>query len=267
MVAKVQYNALWLSDIHLGTKDCKAEFLLNLLNNSSAKTIYLVGDIVDIWALQRKVYWPESHNKLLQKLMHLSEQQCKLIYIPGNHDEILKPYYNRCFANIQIVNQAIHTTESGMKMLLIHGDQFDDEVCYGPLHSKIGDILYDFLLFMNRNFHRLRKLFGYPYWSLASYIKNKVPKAHQAIARYRCAVINAAKQAQVDGVICGHIHHPELTIQDDIIYCNDGDWVENCTFVAEQYNGDLCLMQWFDEDGSAHEITRLSLGNLVANAA
>lgn len=255
-------NALWLSDIHLGCKDCKADYLLSLLDTVRCQYLYLVGDIIDLWALKRKLHWPDSHNKVLQKIIELAQNGTQVIYLPGNHDELLKPYAELSLWNIKIARQHIHQGVGGHKLLMLHGDQFDADVCVGRFYALLGDHLYDLLLFLNRNLHSLREHLGYPYWSLASYIKSKVGKAQAAIGHYRQAVLNYAQHFDVDGVICGHIHQPELSThpkaaqyctpqsspeQRQIIYANDGDWVENCSLITETLSGELQLCRWNEQ--------------------
>lgn len=242
-----QYRTIWLSDIHLGCKDCKADFLLDFLTSHTADTLYLVGDIVDFWALSKRLRWPESHNKVLKKILQLSEQGTRVVYIPGNHDEVLRPYADMLFAGIEIHHEFIHQTISGKKMLLVHGDKYDGQVCLGKWQAKLGDVLYDFLLFLNRQCQVLRRTFGLPYWSLASFIKTKVKSANEAIARYQQAAVKDAKQQDTDAIICGHIHHPKLTIDDGVLYCNDGDWIESCTSLAETQKGEIQLLRWNDQ--------------------
>ncbi|MFT5787908.1 MAG: UDP-2,3-diacylglucosamine pyrophosphatase LpxH [Shewanella sp.] len=255
--AEQHYNAIWLSDIHLGTKDCKADYLLQLLNSLQTDTLFLVGDIFDIWALKRKFLWPQSHNLVLQKLLKMARQGTRIVYIPGNHDEALKPYDGFHLWDLTITKEHIHTTVSGRKVLILHGDQFDSEVCIGRAYAKLGDHLYDLLLFLNRQLHKVRSHLGYPYWSLASYLKLRVGKAQQAIKRYRSAVTRYAKRKNVDVVVCGHIHQPELTVTDNMVYANDGDWVENCTFIAESISGDIQLLKWQEATASARLISAI----------
>lgn len=257
------YKSIWLSDIHLGCKDCKAEFLLEFLETHHAERLFLVGDIVDFWALSRRVHWPESHNKVLNTLLRLARRGTRVIYVPGNHDEVMRPYAELLFGGIEIHEEFIHETVTGKKMLLLHGDKFDAQVCLGRFHAKLGDALYDFLLFLNRHCHALRKTLGLPYWSLASYIKTKVKKANEAIRRYQKAAIQEAKRQSTDGVVCGHIHHPELNIDEGILYCNDGDWVENCTTLVETHNGDIQLLRWSDATKSTEVISQANWGRKV----
>lgn len=248
-----KHKTIFLSDIHLGYKDCKAEFLLDFLDKNHAEQIYLIGDIVDLWALKRQFYWPASHNAVLSRLVELSRKGTQITYLPGNHDEDLKAYSEEKFNDIVVTKRTIHTTASGKQLLLLHGDDFDSDVCLSKFAAKLGDTLYDFLLFMNRHFNRIRRKFGYHYWSLASHIKSKVPKANEAIARYKHAALKEAKKLGLDGVVCGHIHHPEIEIKDDVMYCNDGDWIENCTALVESFTGDLAIIHWSEQSRNVVE--------------
>lgn len=240
-------RTIFISDVHLGCKDCQAEYLLSFLQQSQAEKIYLLGDIVDLWAMQKQVHWPAAQNKVLQFLLQKAEQGTEIIYIPGNHDEAMRLYKGKSFGNIKIALRASHTTAQGKTLLLLHGDEFDKEVSFGRVQSWLGDNLYDLLLFLNRWYNRGRRLMGGRYFSLAAYIKSRVPGALKAIARYRQAAINKAKRGGYDGVVCGHIHHPELVIEEGIIYCNDGDWIDSCTALVEQQDGSLTLYHWAEQ--------------------
>ena len=257
---KHYYPSIWLSDIHLGCIDCKADFLLSFLDTIECDRIFLVGDIVDFWALKRRMHWPESHNKVLNLLLKKAQEGTEVIYLPGNHDSLMKPYEKLLFGSIKIHNEYIYQTIGGKKLLMLHGDKYDSQVCFGKLQAKVGDLLYDFLLWLNRSHHKIRKLFGLPYWSLASYIKTKVKKANEAIARYRMAAIQDAINQGADGIICGHIHHPQLCIEKGILYCNDGDWIENCTTMVETKDGNLRLLKWRDGIHQTEIISQINWG-------
>jgi UDP-2,3-diacylglucosamine pyrophosphatase LpxH len=238
------YRTVFLSDIHLGDKDCKAEFLLDFLDNSRIECLYLIGDIIDMWAMSRQFLWPDAHNRVLHKLMSLPAEGTRVIYLPGNHDQPAQRYDGMALGDIEIHREYIHTLADGRKLLLMHGDQFDQEVCFGPLHAWVGDKAYKLLLFVNRWYNRLRVWRGHDYWSLAGYIKQRVSGASEAIARYRDLGCQYASERGLDGIVCGHIHHPEITEQDGMLYCNDGDWVENCSALTEDSAGNLALVYW-----------------------
>lgn len=243
-MAKKHYKTVWLSDIHLGCKDCKAEYLLDFLEHSEIETLYLVGDIIDMWAMSKQFRWPKTHNNLFHKLLSLPSQGTRVIYLPGNHDEPIQKYDGKHFGDIEIHRSYTHVTEQGKRLLILHGDQFDQQVCLGSLHSWVGDVLYDFLLFVNRWYNWGRVKAGQPYWSLASYIKSRLKGAGNAIGRYRSACSETAKKQGFDGVVCGHIHHPEIVEDDGFLYLNDGDWVESCSALVESTTGELSLVYW-----------------------
>lgn len=254
MTTKTYLRSVWISDIHLGSRDCKAEYLLDFLRSHDIDILYLVGDIVDMWAMSKQFMWPASHNELLHYILSLSHEKTKIIYLPGNHDEPLQKYSGMSFGDVEIHREYIHTTTQGKKLLLLHGDIFDDEVCFGPIHSWIGDKAYDLLLFLNRWYNKLRTWKGHPYWSLAGYIKSRISGANRAIERYRIACTNKAKSMGLDGVICGHIHHPDVVDVDGVTYYNDGDWIENCSALTEDKDGHIALITW----------TQCALGSNVA---
>ncbi|WP_019677661.1 UDP-2,3-diacylglucosamine diphosphatase [Arsukibacterium perlucidum] len=256
-------RAIFISDVHLGCKDCRADYLLSFLQQTQADKIYLLGDIIDLWAMRKQVYWQLNQNQVIKALLDKAEQGCEIIYVPGNHDEALRLYHGKSFGNIKVALRSSHTTLQGKKLLLLHGDEFDKEVSFGPLHNWLGDTLYDFLLFLNRWFNRSRRLFGGQYFSLAAYIKRKVPGAQKAIARYRQAVVNKALKGGYDGVVCGHIHHSEIRLEQGIIYCNDGDWIDNCTALVEQTDGSLALYHWTEQ---AQRLASLPLQPVASKA-
>lgn len=238
------YRAVWLSDLHLGSKDCKATFLLDFLNKISTDTLYLVGDIVDMWAMSKQFHWPELHNQIMHKLMHMSKNGTRVVYLPGNHDAPLQSYKGMAFGEVEIEREIIHTMANGKRYLILHGDQFDGEVTLGRFESWLGDKGYTLLLILNRYYNAFRQWKTGDYWSLAGYIKQHIRGANVAIERYKKACCSHAKSKGLDGVICGHIHHPETSYVDGIHYINDGDWVENCSALTESTSGELELVDW-----------------------
>ncbi|MGB3725051.1 MAG: UDP-2,3-diacylglucosamine diphosphatase [Glaciecola sp.] len=241
---KVSARTVWLSDVHLGNVDCKAELLLDFLNNVQCDTLYLVGDIVDMWQMSKQFRWPPAHNNVMHKLISLSHSGTRVIFLPGNHDEPLQKYSGMQFGDIQIKREAVHTTAAGKRYLVLHGDQFDSDVTLGWFHQWMGDKGYDLLLRVNRWYNKLQTLRNKQYWSLAGYIKQHIKGANLAISRYRNAACNRAAQRGFDGVICGHIHHPESCYVEGTHYVNDGDWVENCSAILEDEQGMLQLISW-----------------------
>ncbi len=244
IVTPLRYRAIWISDIHLGTRGCKADFLLDFLRSTESEFLYLVGDIFDGWRLKQTWYWPQSHNDVVQKLLRKARKGTKLIYVPGNHDEVLRQYMGRHFGGVDVVREAIHTTADGRRLLVLHGDQFDGIVRYARWLALLGDWAYALALSLNHWFNRARRRLGLGYWSLSAYLKNKVKNAVKFIDNYERAVVEEARRREVDGVVCGHIHKAELTQIDGILYANDGDWVESCTALVEHPDGRLEILNW-----------------------
>ena len=236
-------QALWISDVHLGSVHCKAEQLLSLIDRVDCKTLYLVGDIVDVWAMRKRVHWPESHSRVLRKILEISRGLTEVIYIPGNHDHNFREFCNRDFGNVRIRKTVVHRTGTGKRMLVTHGDELDYAVRYSRLNRIVGDIGYELLMWVNRRVNQVRELLGMPYWSLAKWVKVNVSQADAAIRAYQHAAVNLVEDKQLDGIICGHLHYPTIEQFGDITYCNDGDWVENCTALVEDFDGQLRLIR------------------------
>jgi len=248
-----KYRSIFLSDIHLGTEHCKADVLLDFLNNHDCDFLYLVGDIIDGWALQRKFYWPQSHNDVVRKFMSKARNGTHVRYITGNHDEFLRNWveYKLVLGNISIMNERVHITADGKNYLVIHGDQYDIITVYHKWLALLGDRAYGFLLWANTKFNKIRNLFGYKYWSLSQFLKYKVKTAVNYISNFENALIKTCFDKDYDGVICGHIHYPtisSMTILSDppIIkkYINCGDWVESCSAIIEELDGTIKLIKW-----------------------
>lgn len=240
----VKYKTIWLSDIHLGTRGCKAAYLLDFLKHHEAETIYLVGDIIDGWRLKKSWYWPQTHNDVVQKLLRQARKGVKVIYVPGNHDEFARDFEDLSFGGIAVVREATHTLADGRQLLILHGDKFDGVMHYARWLAYLGDWAYETLLSINTFVNVLRSAYGLEYWSLSAYLKNKVKNAVSFVSNYELMVARAARDASVDGVVCGHIHKSELRYIDDVLYCNTGDWVESCTALVEDDSGKLSVIQW-----------------------
>ncbi len=239
-----KHRTLFLSDIHLGTPGCKADLLLDFLRHNDAETIFLVGDIIDGWRIKRSWFWHESHNAVVQEILHKVRHGTRVVYVPGNHDEALRDYTGLDFAGIDVCDEIIHRTADGREMLVLHGDQFDSVVRYAAWLAHLGDRAYGIALALNNWLHLARRAVGLPYWSLSSYLKQKVKNAVEYISSFETAVAREARERGVDGVVCGHIHHAEMRCIDGILYCNDGDWVESCTALSEDFTGTLSIIQW-----------------------
>ncbi len=240
----VRVRALFLSDVHLGTRGCQADRLLAFLRYYDADTIYLVGDIVDGWALKSSWYWPQSHNDVVQKILRKARKGARVFYIPGNHDEFLRDYYGSHFGGIEVVEDAVHTTLSGRRYLVIHGDLFDVVIRHARWLALLGDKAYDAAIWLNTHFNAIRRALGFTYWSLSRWAKLKVKNAINFIGSFERMLMSEARRRDTDGVICGHIHHPVIRAEDGLDYINCGDWVESCTAIVEQFDGRIELVDW-----------------------
>lgn len=251
----MKYRTIWLSDIHLGTRGCQADKLLSFLKDNDSEYLILVGDIIDFWAMKRGIYWPEEHNTIIQKILKKSRHGTKVIFIPGNHDEVLRQYVNINLGNIFIEEEYIHKLEDGREIYCLHGDRFDVITKYHKWIAILGDIGYEFLLWTNRIYNNYRRWAGKDYWSLSAYIKGRVKEAVSFISEYEESIIHEAKKLEVYGVLCGHIHHAEIKEKDGIIYMNTGDTVESCTSIVEDLDGNLILLSFLH--GEVEELTRI----------
>ena len=239
-----QFRALFLSDIHLGSRASRADLLLDFLRMTDAETIYLVGDIVDFWKLKRGVHWPQTHNDVVQKLLRKARKGARLVYIPGNHDEPLRGYVDENFGNIEIRRDCIHVTKAGRRYHVTHGDEFDVVIRNARWLAVLGDHGYALALALNAPLNWLRRTLGLSYWSLSAFLKYRVKTAVNFIGAFEDAVSCEAARKQVDGVICGHIHHASERRFGAVHYLNCGDWVESCTAIAETQTGVLQLIHW-----------------------
>lgn len=243
-IPKPKVRAVFISDLHLGTPGCQATELLDFLKAYPCEQLYLVGDIIDGWQLRRGWYWPQAHNDVIQKLLRRVRNGCKIIFIPGNHDEFARQFLGHSFGGIEILEEAIHHTADGRKFWVVHGDYFDGVIQCAKWLAYAGDNLYELSLKLNRYLNSLRARLGLPYWSLSQYLKYKVKTAVNYVSSFEEAVSNEAQRKGLDGVICGHIHHAEIRQINGILYCNDGDWVENLTALVEHHDGSIGLVKW-----------------------
>jgi UDP-2,3-diacylglucosamine pyrophosphatase LpxH len=237
-------RSAFISDLHLGSRGCRADRLLDFLRSLEAEQLFLVGDIVDLWSLKRRSYWPESHDAVVTRLLRLSQQGMRIVLVPGNHDADLRAFSSHRFGNIEVHRNFIHRTAEGRRLLLLHGDEFDGVLRCHPWLAAFGARAYDFTIALNHQLDQLRSSMGYPYWSLAGYLKGRIGRAMQYVRAFERAAVAEAHQRRVDGVLCGHIHRAALGEVDGLLYANDGDWVENCTAVVERRDGTLQLWHW-----------------------
>jgi UDP-2,3-diacylglucosamine pyrophosphatase LpxH len=237
-------RCLFLSDIHLGTRGCQAEALLEFLRCYEAETIYLVGDIVDGWQLKSGWFWPQQHNDVVQKLLRQTRKGVRVVYVPGNHDEFLRDYCGTHWGGIEVLQDVVHVTASGRRFLVIHGDLYDVVIRHARWLALLGDKAYDYAIALNTYFNVVRRGLGLTYWSLSQWAKLKVKNAVNFIGDFEHALITEARRRDVDGVICGHIHHAAILEEAGFSYVNCGDWVESCTAIVEHFDGSLELVRW-----------------------
>jgi UDP-2,3-diacylglucosamine pyrophosphatase LpxH len=242
--ARQRYRTIWISDVHLGTRGCNADLLIDFLDSVDSDTLYLVGDIIDGWRLKKSWYWPAKHNDIVWRLLKRAKRGTNVIYIPGNHDEMFRQFVGLSFGGIEIRSKAIHDTADGRRLLVLHGDEFDAVVLYARWLAMLGDAAYIAMMKLNTLVNSLRARWGLPYWSLSKHAKHKVKNAVEFISRFETAVAKAAADRGLDGVVCGHIHTAEARRFGDVTYYNDGDWVEGCTALVEHFNGEMEILHW-----------------------
>jgi len=238
------YRTIFLSDVHLGLRSCRSDSLVDFLRNVQCEKLYLVGDIIDGWRLRRSWYWDAYHDEVIRLILRMARHGTEVIYVPGNHDEIFRDWLGLEVAGVKLSREAEHIAADGRRFLVIHGDEFDGVIRYAKFLAHMGDWAYDLALLVNRWFNFLRRRLGYPYWSLSQWLKRQVKEAVKAIDRFETALAQEARSRGMDGVICGHIHHPEIRMIHGILYMNDGDWVESCTALVEHQDGRFELLDW-----------------------
>lgn len=238
------FRTIFISDLHLGTRGCRADYLLDFLRHNEADTLYLVGDIVDGWALKKGMFWPQSHNDVVQKLLRRARKGTRVVYVPGNHDEFARQFAGLDFGGVAIRHEAVHRLADGRRLLVVHGDLADGVIRYAKWLALLGDRLYDLALWLNGHLNRIRASLGLDYWSLSQYLKHKVKNAVSFIVDFEQVLLREARRRGFDGVICGHIHQAAIKDVEGLLYCNDGDWVESLTALVETHEGALHIVHW-----------------------
>lgn len=242
-----RFRTIWVSDIHLGTKGCNTELLIDFLDNTDSETLYLVGDIIDGWRMKKKFFWPPAHNDVVWRVLKRARRGTRIVYIPGNHDEMFRQFTGLDFGKVEIRRKAIHETADGRRLLVLHGDEFDAIMLSHRWIAHVGDFAYAMLMTFNRWVNAARRRFGMPYWSLSKHAKHKVKNAVEFISKFEEVVAEEAGKRGVDGVVCGHIHTAEIRDIEGIEYFNDGDWVEGCTALVEHFDGRMEILHWAEE--------------------
>lgn len=242
-----RFRAIWISDVHLGTRGCNAKLLIDFLDHTDSDTLYLVGDIIDGWRMKKRFYWPAAHNDVVWRVMKRAKRGTRVVYIPGNHDEMFRQFTGMNFGGVEIRRKAIHETADGRKLLVLHGDEFDAIMLAHRWLAFVGDAAYEWLMRLNFVVNRVRSWMNLPYWSLSKHAKHKVKNAVAFISRFEEIVAHEAANRRVDGVVCGHIHNAEMREINGIAYYNDGDWVEGCTALVEHLDGRMEILHWAEE--------------------
>ena len=247
-IERRRYRTIWISDVHLGTKGCNAELLIDFLDHTDSDTMYLVGDIIDGWRLKKKFYWPAAHNDIVWRILKRARRGTRIVYIPGNHDEMFRQFTGLDFGGVEIRRAAFHDTADGRRLMVLHGDEFDAVMLAHRWLAFVGDALYHLMMGLNNWVNAARRGLGLPYWSLSKMAKHKVKNAVEFIGRYEQVVAKAAGERGVDGVVCGHIHTAEFREFTHhgrrIEYWNDGDWVEGCNALVEHFDGQMEILHW-----------------------
>jgi len=241
------YRSIFISDVHLGTKECQADRLNNFLKHNTCESLYLVGDIIDGWKVQQnRLRWKQSHTNVVRRILGHAKRGTRVVYVAGNHDEFLRPMIpdGITFGHVEVRNQCEHVGADGKHYLVTHGDLFDGITRLAPWLSFLGDKAYDFILFLNTKFNWIRHRMGFGYWSISLYLKHRVKKAVDFIFQFERNLTDYCKKRGFDGVICGHIHHAEIKDIGGVIYMNDGDWVESCTALVEHHSGAWEIVTW-----------------------
>ena len=244
---KRRFRTIWVSDIHLGTRGCNADMLVDFLKSVECDTLYLVGDIIDGWRLKKGWYWPDAHNEVVRRILKMAHKGTRVVFVVGNHDEMLREYAGLTFGGVELLNEAIHETADGRRLLVTHGDAFDAVVLYHKWLAYLGDQAYELVMRLNVVFNACRRRLKLPYWSLSAYLKKRVKNAVSYIGRFEEAVAHEAVVRGLDGIVCGHIHSAEIRDISGITYYNDGDWVESCTALVEDREGAMCILDWAKE--------------------
>jgi len=238
-----QVRAIFISDVHLGTRHCQAGRLLEFLRDYESEFIYLLGDIVDLWSMSRGIHWTKAQNTVVQKLLKRAQHGACVVLVPGNHDEALREYDGVSFGCVAVTQHAVHLGVDGRRYLLVHGDHFDQVARYHRVLAMLGDHGYHWLMNFNVLMSRLRRMLGMAgHWSLAGTVKRSLKHAVAYVRDYELSVARHAMEHGYDGVICGHVHVGADKPLHGVRYLNCGDWVESCSAIVEHLDGRMELL-------------------------
>ena len=241
------YRSIWVSDLHLGSREAQAARLLDFLKRHDSEHLYLVGDIFDGWALKRRWHWQQEYSDVIQKLLRRARKGCKIIYVPGNHDDFARSYDGLRLGGITVRRRTIHTTCDGRRLVVMHGDEFDSVVTTARWLAELGSVAYDIALALNHWYNAARQRLGFKYWSLSAWLKHQVKNAVSHVDCFEQAVAGEARRYGADGIVCGHIHRAVIRDIEGVTYYNTGDWVESCTALVEHFDGSMEIVSWLPE--------------------
>lgn len=243
-MGKQYFRTVWISDTHLCSRDCQEGYLFDFLRSIKCEYLYIVGDFIDVWQLRRKWYWPHMLNRVIRRILKIADKGTRVVYIPGNHDEMMRDFIGFAFGKVEIRAQAVHQTLDGRRLLVLHGDEFDVIVRYKKWLSMLGSAAYDYTISANRILNWWRRKLNLPYYSFCGALKRRVKKAMEYTGAFEDALAREARRQSVDGVVCGHVHQPAIKDLHGVAYYNPGDWVENCSALVEDETGRMCILNW-----------------------
>jgi len=233
MKRKLRFKTIFVSDVHLGVPECKASQASHFLRNSTCEKLVLNGDIIDAWALRRDGKWTKEHTHFVRTVLKKMEKEgTEVIYLRGNHDDVLERFLPLKLDNLKITDEHIHQSPHG-NYLVVHGDGFDHVTTNHKWMAELGAIGYNTLLKLNRIYNAYRSWRGKAPFSFAKWVKAKVKGAVSFVGKYEEQLQNLAHSKKCDGIICGHIHTPADKKVGNVHYLNSGDWVESMTAVVE----------------------------------
>ncbi|MGE0190491.1 MAG: UDP-2,3-diacylglucosamine diphosphatase [Planctomycetota bacterium] len=242
-------RTLWISDVHLGARNASASALLELLGRVRAERVVLVGDIVDLWSLKRRWHWPRAHRQVLERLHEMARHGTDVFYVPGNHDEAFRGLCGHGFGPIRVERELVHEGVDGRRFLVIHGDELEEDIHVARWAARAGDGIYAALLVADRPLGKVQRAVGSAEpFSLARFVKTRSKTARRFVLRYEVAAVRLARKRGFDGVICGHIHVPQLRLHRGVLYANCGDWMESRTALGETHAGHIVLLRQGRQD-------------------
>jgi UDP-2,3-diacylglucosamine pyrophosphatase LpxH len=247
---ETKWKTVIVSDLHLGSKASRSEDLWHFLNDNPSQTLILNGDIVDEWAMRRGAKWQDKHSKVIRKILKIAEKGANVIWIRGNHDDFLKDFLPFALGNVSLQEDYMFQSLNGKKLYVFHGDVLDVFILKMKWVAHLGAVGYDLALWLNRVYNEYRRWRGLPYYSISRHIKNSVKQAVDFINDFENNAVRLARAKGADIAVCGHIHQPFL----GPAYMNSGDWCENCTALAEGFDGDWKVLEFHPGQARREEI-------------